>query len=158
MADRNVTSKNTKNKKKSKGGKTVAGAALLLALLGGGGYFGLGIGNESGGLIPVGVPETTVEQAASSAEQTQAVTETPVETTPEETKEQVITIRVKESDILYQEQKVSLEELEEALAKDYKEGMKIELIDDHAILDVIDNVKSVLEKLHLSFEKTTAGN
>ncbi len=151
MAERNET-KN--GKKKGKGGKTVAGAALLLALLGGGGYFGLGIGNSDGGLLPVGTPEVTAEQTKNTAEQTQEVTEAPTQ----ETKSQELAIRVQKSDILLNGQKVTAEELEEALTREYKEGMTVVLIDDYAIKSVYDNAETVLNKLHLPFEKKTAGD
>ena len=142
------------NKKKGKGGKTVAGAALLLALLGGGGYFGLGIGNDNGGLIPAGEPATTAVQAESSAEQVQ----TTAETTPQETQIQTLTIQIDESKIVYNGKTVTPEELEEALSKDYKDGMTVKLIDHHAIKSVYENAEAVLNKLHLTFEKTTAAD
>ncbi|MBQ4424763.1 MAG: hypothetical protein II882_03370 [Lachnospiraceae bacterium] len=134
------------NSKKKGGGGKVAGAALILALLGGGGYLGL-----SGALNGTPLNPDT----ASSAAQTQAETtaETPEETQKETEDDGILDIVVKADGIVYEGRSVTLTELEEALMKDYKDGTKITVSDDHAVKADFDAVTALLEKLNLPFSK-----
>ncbi len=149
---------NQKNNKKSKhtGAKVVGGAALL-ALLFGGGYFGLGIGNPGGGVI--GGHETEAGSAGSPEEtkqqETPAATEPSTEETQESTEEtkEAIRISVKESEIWYNDTKVTLEELETALMHDYSftEKQPVTLVDEKAVKGTYDAVTAILEKYHIEF-------
>ena len=134
--------KKNEEKKSSHAGGKLAGAALILALLGGGGYFGLGVGNPNGGWFN---PATT-----EAAQQTQTTAADTQATTPAQTQDDgVLKITVAENKILYRGQEVDLIQLEEALLKDYKEGAKVELTDDHAIKSVYDEVSALLQKLKM---------
>ena len=139
-------------KDKKKGGGAALGLLALLALLGGGGYFGLGIGNPNGGLLPnsnpsAPAPVASQEQTAQqTSEQTQEVTAAPTEAT-------VLVITIREDKILYQDREVSLTELETALLSDYKAGKTVRLADDKAIESVYGDVSALLNKLNIPFEK-----
>ena len=138
-------------KKKSNTGKKAAGTALILALLAGGAHFGLGIGNPGGGFLNP-VQATTQASADATQEATTAPTQTSTEATQPATEEGILGITVQESQILYQGSPVSLAELEQALLRDYKEGLKIRLTDDHAIKSAYDEVAALLTRLQLPLE------
>jgi len=149
---------NQKNNRKSKhtGAKVVGGAALL-ALLFGGGYFGLGIGNSGGGVI--GGHETEAGSAGSPEEtkqqETPAATEPSTEETQESTEEtkEAIRISVKESEIWYNDTKVTLEELKAALLHDYSFTQKqtVTLTDEKAVKGTYDEVVTLLQTLKIEF-------
>ena len=143
-----VTREVKKEKRKSKhtGAKVASGAVIAALLLGGGGYFGLGIGNPNGGLLP---EQTQEAQNSGSDEKEEATTAE----TESETEEGVLTISVKESQILYQGKEVSLTELETALLKDYQDGSEIKLSDDHAIKATYDEVTALLTRLNLPYSE-----
>ncbi len=144
-------------KKSAHMGRKAAGTAAILALLAGGGYFGLGVGNPNGGLINASTPAVTQEAQTP----TEALTEAPMtqeptsETQPVTTAEEgVLVITVKEHDIIYGGKIMSsIDELSEALMKEYKEGNRIRLTDEGAIKDEYDQVKAQLEKLNVPFEE-----
>lgn len=134
-----------REKKKGGAGGKVAGAALILALLSSGGYFGLGIGNPSGGLIPgfnQPQPQTT---AAGEA----ATTGTTVDPEAEKT----IRITVQEGKLLYNGAEMDLKTLEEKILKDYGQDKQVVLVDDHGVKAVYDSLTTLLEKLNIPFEK-----
>ena len=138
----------------------VAGTALLLALLGGGGYFGLGVGNPDGGWLNPSPPALTQEVPDRATEATVQPTQAPTQpttaepqptpTATEEAKELVITVR--EDRIRYQDREVTLEELEQSVLADYKEGKTVSLRDDHAIKSVYDEVVALMDRLHIALE------
>ena len=148
MAQHNENGK----KKSSHTGSKVAGAAVILALLGGGGYFGLGIGNPNGGLLPNNQPTQQQQETAAPTQEETTPPTTEEPTTEAPTEESVLTITVKESEILYQGKAVTLAALETALLSDFKDGKSIKLVDEKAIKSVYDEVESLLGKLNLPFE------
>ena len=137
-------------KKKSHTGRNVATAAVILALLGGGGYFGLGVGNPNGGLLPNTQP---TQQQTQAQTQEETVPPTTAEPTEAPTESSVLTITVKESEILYQGRTVTLAELETAILSDFKEGKSVKLVDEKAIEAVYGDVSALLAKLNIPFEK-----
>ena len=139
-------------KKNNHTGKKVAGAAVILALLGGGGYFGLGLGNPNGGLLPNTQP-TQAQQVTQAQTQEETVPPTTAEVTKAPTESSVLTITVKESEILYQGKAVSLAELETAILSDFKDGKTVKLVDEKAIESVYGDVSALLNKLNIPFEK-----
>ena len=136
-----------RNNNKHTGAKTGIAAAVILALLGGG-YFGFGGGK--GVLNPSGQ-----EGEGSSAPQTviESVSDTEIETPTltEEEKDDVLKIVITETGIQYEGSDVSVTELEEALLKDYQEGLNVTVKDDHAIKATYDEVTALLSKLNISF-------
>ena len=138
--------KEKKSKNKHTGAKAAGGVLIAALLLGGGGYFGLGIGNPNGGLLPNQTQEA--EDSGSVEKEAEEVTEQKTEQ-----EEKVLKISVKESTILYQGKEVSLSELETVLLKDYKEGSTITLTDDHAIKASYDEVTALLSKLDLPYSE-----
>ena len=138
----------TRNEKKKKGGGGAAvGIVALLALLGGGGYFGLGVGNPNGGLLPVN--QTT--QAPQPAVTTEAPKEVTTEAPESTTEDSVLSIIVKESGILYEGRSVTLTELEKALLSDFANGKEVQLSDDHAKKADYDAVETLLKQLTIPF-------
>ena len=146
MADEVTREVKKERKNKHTGAKAAGGVLIAALLLGGGGYFGLGIGNPNGGLLPNQTQEA--ENSGSAEKEAEEVTD---EKTEQE--EKVLKISVKESTILYQGKEVSLSELETALLKDYKEGSTITLTDDHAIKASYDEVTALLSKLDLPYSE-----
>lgn len=138
-------------KKSNHTGRNVATAAVILALLGGGGYFGLGIGNPNGGALPVN--GTTAGHETQAPTQEQTAPPTTAEVTEAPTEASVLTITVKESEILYQGKAVTLAELETAILSDFKEGKSVKLVDEKAIESVYGDVSALLAKLNIPFEK-----
>lgn len=169
------------NKKRSSrrnnhtGGK-VAGGAVLLALLLAGGHFGLGIGRAEGGLLTgeaLQAAKETVVDTAESAKETltegyetarEALTEAvetvqgtepetvPVQEIVVQQDDGVLTVTVREDKLLYEGREVDLTQLEEDLLKDYKaDSSTVELLDDHAIKAVYDEVSALLQKLSIPF-------
>lgn len=133
-----------REKKKGGAGGKLAGAALILALLSGGGYFGLGIGNPSGGLIPGfnTPPETTA-----------AVKETTVAATANPEAEKTIRITVKEDKLLYNGKEMDIKAIQETILKDYGQEKKVVLVDDHGVKAVYDSLTTLLTQLNIPFDK-----
>lgn len=140
-------------KKNNHTGRKVAGAAVILALLGGGGYFGFGLGNPNGGLLPNTQPSQPQQQVTQEQTQEETVPPTTAEVTKAPTESSVLTITVKESEILYQGKAVSLAELETAILSDFKDGKTVKLVDEKAIESVYGDVSALLNKLNIPFEK-----
>ena len=138
-------------KKNGHTGRNVGIAAVILALLGSGGYFGLGIGNPDGGMLPINGTTTGYESQAPTQEET--APPTTAEETEAPTEANVLTITVKESEILYQGKAVTLAELETALLSEFKEGKSVKLVDEKAIEAVYGDVSALLAKLNIPFEK-----
>lgn len=129
---------NQKKKKRHAGAKATAATAILLAALAGGSY---GF-QRSGWNIPgvqnndrkgPSIQESTVsEQAAVQDEKT-------------------LTVTVRNSEILYQGNTVTLSDLEAQLLSDYTGEKQIVLKDDHAIKATFDEVTALLAKLSLPY-------
>ena len=105
------------------------------------------------------MPEARRETATDAVEPEQEKAPETAETVPEEAKEAdapqddgVLTVTVREDKILYKGEEVTLVQLEEDLLKDYKVGeVDVELRDDHAIKAAYDEVKGLLDRLHIPF-------
>nr|MBQ6242021.1 hypothetical protein [Lachnospiraceae bacterium] len=147
-------------KKSAHMGRKAAGTAAILALLAGGGYFGFGVGNPDGGWFTPSEPAVTAE--APTQTPTEAPTEAPTtqeptsETQPTTTEEGVLVITVKEHDIEYGGKIVSIEELREALKKEYKEGDRILLVNaGDAKLNEYELVETLVKELNMPLETQT---
>ncbi len=137
----------SQQKKSHTGAKAGVTAAVILALLGGG-YFGFGGGQ--GGLFPSGQSgEGSSAQESAIITESESEKESEVITTQEE--EQDLKIVITESGIQYKGQDVSVTELEEALLKDFHEGLSVTVKDDHAIKSAYDEVTGLLSKLNIKF-------
>ena len=146
-----------RNDKKKGGGGKIAGAALLLALLGGGGYFGLGVGNPSGGLInpaSSGAPAQEISTAVQEATTAEAAT-TPAEVTTEEDLS-VLAIRVTEGKIFYRDKEMTIAALEEALLRDFTDGRSVVIQDDRAVKSAYDEVTALIERLRIPVMTTNS--
>lgn len=162
-------SKRSTKRNRHTGSKAVIGGALLLALLAGG-HFGLGIGRAGGGLLTGQAMETaqgTVTETAEKAQEAAAEAVEQVQETAQETVEQVqetveavaapqddgvLTVTVREDKLFYEEEEVTLAQLEEDLLRDYKAGdTTVELRDDHAIKAAYDEATALLQKLNIPF-------
>ena len=114
------------------------GAVALLAMLLGG-RFGLGMGGNGGeGLLPA--QESAPEPAPTAAEEV-----------IQEPDDGVLTITVREDGLVYEGRDVTLSELEAALLSDYKEGVSVELVDDHAVKASYDEAGALLQKLAIEY-------
>ena len=165
--------KRSPKRNKRTGGKVVGGAVLLAVLLAGG-HFGLGIGRADGGFIHSDTYREGKEIVTENAKAAKEVTSEYLEKKAEEAKEDlneaaekvretvteavtpqddgVLTILVREDKLLYEGREVTIEQLEEALLRDYKAGSStLELKDDHAIKAAYDEVKTLLQKLSLPY-------
>ena len=126
--------------KKGKGGTTVGAAALILLLAGGG--FGVGRGQ---GLLP-----NDGNSLRPETEQVQAVEqEQPVEEAVQD--DGVLTVRVAENSIYFEDIEMDAAGLEEALLSAYTDGAKVELLDDNAIKARYDEAAAVLDKLGIEY-------
>ena len=125
-------------KRKGRGGRRAVGAAVLLLLLAGGGYSTRGFG-----LLP-GDGDSVLPQAEQTVVAEQAETEAAAESNE-------LIIRVHESEIRFQGEAVTAEQLEEALLHSYGEGKTVRLIDDGAIKADYDTAVAVLEKLNIPY-------
>ncbi len=121
----------------------VAAAAAFL-LFGRGGGLGGGWGllpNNSSSTVPAQESTQVEEQVKDQEEQeTDAVEQ-----------DSVLTIRVRENQIFFEEEPVTPEELEDQLLRAYAEGMEVELVDDGAIKADYDAAVSILDKLNISY-------
>ena len=114
------------------------GAAALLALLLGN-RFGIGLGGDGGsGLLP-------------AQDNAPAPAETKTEEQVEQADDGVLSITVREDGLLYEGKSVSIEELEAALLSDYKEGVSVELVDDHAVKASYDEACALLQRLAIDY-------
>ena len=155
------------------GGKVVGGAVLLAVLLAGG-HFGLGIGRADGGFVNSEKYREGKEIVTENAKAAKEVTSEYLEKKAGEAKEDLteaaekvkqtvteavtpqddgaLTIVVREDKLLYEGRELTIEQLEEALLRDYKAGSSaLELKDDHAIKAAYDEVKALLQKLSLPY-------
>lgn len=143
-------------------GKFIAGtavgavaAALLLSRLGGGFGFGRGGGEGllSGNEKDSGKQETAYSVSVNDAKPTSDIT---VEATaaPEEAPgdDGVLEITVREDKLYYESEAVDLTALRDALLRDYAEGVKVKLTDDHAIKSAYDEVSALLTSLGIEAE------
>ena len=131
-------------KRSGGGGKTAVAVAVAALLLGGGGYYGLsgdgmGVLPDHQGLDPFS------PQVSTEATQPEVTTEAPTEN--DQKQDSVIEITVSEGKIIYEGAEIELVAFEDAILKDYKEGMSITLKDDHAVKASYDEIKTVLDKL-----------
>ena len=124
-------------------GAKVTGAAVIIAALLAGGHFGLGIGRGEGGAL---LPQQKAPAAQTAVEQQETV---PAEVAPGE--DGVLQITVREDGILYEGRAVTLEELENALLSDFKDGITVTLTDDHAIKAAYDEAATLLEQLSIPY-------
>ena len=138
---------NERNNKRGHGVRNtaIAGAALLLLL--GGGRYGLGIGRGGGeGVLPQEgnsvLPETAQTE---TVEATAAPEEAPGD-------DGVLEITVREDKLYYESEAVDLTALRDALLRDYAEGVKVKLTDDHAIKSAYDEVSALLTSLGIEAE------
>ena len=138
---------NERNNKRGHGVRNtaIAGAALLLLL--GGGRYGLGIGRGGGeGVLPQEgdsvLPETAQTE---TVEATAAPEEAPGD-------DGVLEITVREDKLYYEGEAVDLTALRDALLRDYAEGVKVKLTDDHAIKSAYDEVSALLTSLGIEAE------
>ena len=122
----------------------VAAAAAFL-LFGRGGGFGGGWGllpSNSSSAVPAQESTQVEEQVKEQVEEqeTDAVEQ-----------DSVLTIRVRENQIFFEEEPVTPEELEDQLLRAYAEGMEVELVDDGAIKADYDAAVSILDKLNIPY-------
>lgn len=125
------------NKEKKHRGRYVAAGIIIAMLLGGLGYgFGSGFLGVSGagGTAPANSPAASLQTA-----------------TPEPAKDLKYNITVSESDIEYQGQDITLNDLRERLLEDYSGAEVYELCDNHALKSVYDSVKSLLEDIGVPY-------
>ena len=151
------------NERQSKRGHPVRNtgiAAVLLALLLGGGRYGFGIGRGGEGFLtqtgnstkPETASQTTQSQPAAKPETQETAPETTPEAPSEETDDGVLEILVREDRIYYEGEELDLAGLEEALLRDYGEGKRVTLTDDHAIKAAFDEVSALLGRLEIPTE------
>lgn len=131
------------NSKKKRGRGTRAAAAGVILLL----LAGTGVRTGGFGLLP--------EQGTSLLpESGQVETAAPVPTdAPEAVAEDdgVLTVRVSENVIYFEDEPVSAGQLEEALLRAYAEGAQVELVNDRAIKADYDEAVAVLERLGIPY-------
>ena len=127
-------------------------AAAALALLLGGGRYGLGIGRGGGdGVLPQEGDSVLPETAQTETVQTEP--EQAVEPEAEKPADDgVLEITVREDKLLYEGEETDLAALRDALLADYAEGVRVKLIDDHAIKSAYDEAAVLLESLGIKAE------
>ncbi len=126
-------------KKKGKGAAGTAGIAALILLLAGGGY-GVGRGQ---GMLP--------NEGDSLKPETEQVEVVEQDATEEMADDGILTVRVSENQIYFEDEPVTGAELEEALLREYSEGTPVELVDDSAIKAGYDEAAAVLDKLGIEY-------
>ena len=127
---------------------TIAAAAAAVLLLAGGGLTG------GWGLLPGDGSSPQPDQTQTQAEQT--VTASPAASGSAETNEAaepdtLLTVRVHESQILFEDAPVTPKELEEQLLRAYSEGKEVELVNDGAIKADYDAAAAILDKLEIPY-------
>lgn len=142
--------KRSRDKRSGGGGKAAAAVVLAALLLGGGGYYG--ISGNGMGFLPdhAGIIEEDTQASKQNESDTEKTEETEA-TTTEEKQEEAISIVVKEGTVLYQGSEIKTTAFEETLLKDYREGIKITLKDDHAVKATYDEIKAVLDRLGYTY-------
>ena len=63
----------------------------------------------------------------------------------------ILTVRVSENQIYFEDEPMTAAELEEALLREYTEGTPVELVDDSAIKAGYDEAAAVLDKLGIEY-------
>lgn len=134
-------------KKRSHAGRNTAVAAVILAALLGG-HYGLGIGRGGEGLLTQSGESAQTQTAETQTVQAEPTPETEIAPTDDGRLE----IVVREDQILYEGDAVDLTALEEALLRDYAEGVAVTLTDDHAIMATYDEVAALLASLNIPTE------
>lgn len=130
-------------KKRGKTGRRVTTAAAAAALLL---LAGNGVRNGGWGLLP-GEGNSLLPEK----EQTQAVETVEAEEPASAEDDGVLTVSVHESQISFEGENVTPEELEEALLRVYGEGKRVELVDDGAIKADYDSAAAILDKLNIPY-------
>lgn len=130
-------------KKRSKTGRRVTTAAAAAALLL---LAGNGVRSGGWGLLPGDGSSLLPEK-----EQTQAVESVEAEEPAAAEDDGVLTVSVHESQISFEGENVTPEELEEALLRTYSEGMDVVLVDDGAIKADYDAAAAILDKLEIPY-------
>ncbi len=130
-------------KKRSKTGRRVTTAAAAAALLL---LAGNGVRSGGWGLLPGDGSSLLPEK-----EQTQAVETVEAEEPAAAEDDGVLTVSVHESQITFEGENVTPEELEEALLRAYSEGMDVVLVDDGAIKADYDAAAAILDKLEIPY-------
>ena len=130
-------------KKRSKTGRRVTTAAAAAALLL---LAGNGVRSGGWGLLPGDGSSLPPEK-----EQTQAVETVEAEEPAAAEDDGVLTVSVHESQITFEGENVTPEELEEALLRAYIEGMDVVLVDDGAIKADYDAAAAILDKLEIPY-------
>ena len=130
-------------------GRNVAIGAAVLALLLGGGRYGLGLGQSGGdGMLPQEGDSTRPEQSQTQAAE---VTAAPEETAAPAA-DGVLEIVVREDKLIYEGETTDLAGLRDALLRDWAEGTKVKLTDDHAIKAAYDEAAALLDFLGIPIE------
>lgn len=98
--------------------------------------------------------EEVVEDEQGTEEESAAETQPTPETEPEEepfdySEDNILSIEISGSDILYEGEPVSSAELEQKLLAEYKEGFTVSVTDNHAIKGTYDEVEAILARLSL---------
>ena len=127
--------------KRGGGGKTVAAVAIAALLLGGGGYYGLS--GDGMGILPDHGFDPGSPDVITTAEPASDVTTTEAS----EKQDNVLSIRVAEEKVYYEGEEIAVTAFEEAILKDYRDGLAIKLEDDHAVKATYDQIKAVLDRL-----------
>ncbi len=130
-------------KKRGKTGRRVTTAAAAAALLL---LAGNGVRNGGWGLLP-GEGNSLLPEK----EQTEAVQVVEAEEPAAAEDDGVLTVSVQESQIFFEGQAVTPEELEEALLRAYGEGKTVELVDNGAIKADYDSAAAILDKLNIPY-------
>ncbi len=126
-------------KKKGRSAAGTAGVAALILLLAGGGY-GIGRGQ---GMLP--------NEGDSLKPETDQVEIVEQEPSDEIADDGILTVRVSENQIYFEDEPVTAAELEEALLIEYSAGIPVELVDDSAIKAGYDEAAAVLDKLGIEY-------
>ena len=113
------------------------------------------LGRDVGSFLPgkadFGQFENTVEHIAEEVIETDVFSEptNKPQEKPDYSLDSILSIEIKEDKIYYEGQEVTLQQLEENLLRDYKEGLTVSVTDDHAIKGTYDEVEALLTKLAL---------
>lgn len=134
--------KNEEKKKGSKAAPAVCGLAVLIAALFGGKQLGfIPLGNDGKG--DGDVSSSSVVEEVSEASEAETPTETEAETEPETEEVQYIEITVSDSNYIYQNSTMTLDELMNEI-KD--KGLTVKLTDDKASKKAYDDILQALDE------------